>query len=187
MLRCTQRETGSFEISSRPLETSVDSSFMTHFTAILADSAGAHKTKIYRPTSLSYRIEAPSMTLPKPSFSNCWSAASTQAVCRATPNWFKTSAVVISPRHVSRHASSLAVPQEDSMCGDGPTMPSKKQSLTLSDVNLVHEGRILMNNSMSNMTNSHFSYGGLVTSLSGGGKIWKSAKRMVLYDKPRNE
>ena len=28
-----------------------------------------------------------------------------------------------SPKHLSRHASSLAVPQEDSMCGDGPGPP----------------------------------------------------------------
>ena len=28
-----------------------------------------------------------------------------------------------SPEHLSRHASSLAVPQEDSMCGDGPGPP----------------------------------------------------------------
>ena len=28
-----------------------------------------------------------------------------------------------SPAYVSRHASSLAMPQEDSMCGDGPTVP----------------------------------------------------------------
>lgn len=28
-----------------------------------------------------------------------------------------------SPMHLSRHASSLAVPQEDSMCGDGPGPP----------------------------------------------------------------
>ena len=27
-----------------------------------------------------------------------------------------------SPAYVSRHASSLAMPQEDSMCGDGPTV-----------------------------------------------------------------
>ena len=27
-----------------------------------------------------------------------------------------------SPTHLSRHASSLAVPQEDSMCGDGPSV-----------------------------------------------------------------
>jgi acyl transferase domain-containing protein len=181
VLRCTQRETGSFEISSRPLETSVDSSFLTHFTATLADSTGTHKAGTYRPTTLSYRIEAPSMTLLKLSCSNCWSAASTQAVCRASSPWVRTSAVVINPLHVSRHASSLAVPQEDSMCGDGPTMPSKKRSLTLNDVNLVLEDRIMINNSMSNMTNSH-SYGG-----PRGRTIWKSAKRMVLYDKPRHE
>ena len=29
----------------------------------------------------------------------------------------------VRPDHTSRHASSLAVPQEDSMCGDGPTIP----------------------------------------------------------------
>ena len=30
------------------------------------------------------------------------------------------------PKHLSRHASSLAVPQEDSMCGDGPGQPGIK-------------------------------------------------------------
>ena len=36
----------------------------------------------------------------------------------------KTSSLLAhSPAYVSRHASSLAMPQEDSMCGDGPTVP----------------------------------------------------------------
>ena len=35
----------------------------------------------------------------------------------------KTSLLPHSPAYVSRHASSLAMPQEDSMCGDGPTIP----------------------------------------------------------------
>ena len=35
----------------------------------------------------------------------------------------KTSSLLAhSPAYVSRHASSLAMPQEDSMCGDGPTV-----------------------------------------------------------------
>ena len=34
----------------------------------------------------------------------------------------KTSLLPHSPAYVSRHASSLAMPQEDSMCGDGPTV-----------------------------------------------------------------
>ena len=34
----------------------------------------------------------------------------------------KTSLLAHSPAYVSRHASSLAMPQEDSMCGDGPTV-----------------------------------------------------------------
>ena len=34
----------------------------------------------------------------------------------------KTSLFAHSPAYVSRHASSLAMPQEDSMCGDGPTV-----------------------------------------------------------------
>ena len=180
VLRCTQREMGSFEISSRTLRALVDSSFLLHFTATLADSASAHKAGTYRSTSINNWIEITPMTLPKPSFSSCWSAASTQAVCRASSTRVRTPAVIINPLHVSHHASSLAVPQEDSMCGDGPTIPSKKQSLTLGDLNLVFKGQMKRNNSMSNMTNSH-SYGGP------RGTIWKSAKRMVLYDKPRNE
>ena len=35
----------------------------------------------------------------------------------------KTSLLAHSPAYISRHASSLAMPQEDSMCGDGPTVP----------------------------------------------------------------
>ena len=33
-----------------------------------------------------------------------------------------SSSLTHSPAYVSRHASSLAMPQEDSMCGDGPTV-----------------------------------------------------------------
>ena len=39
----------------------------------------------------------------------------------------KNSSLELRPEHLSRHASSLAVPQEDSMCGDGPTVVKMPQ------------------------------------------------------------
>ena len=62
-----------------------------------------------------------------------WTATSIHSVCQALPTkrrgpgvdecLKKTSLLAHSPAYVSRHASSLAMPQEDSMCGDGPTVP----------------------------------------------------------------
>ena len=65
--------------------------------------------------------------------SQIWTATSIQSVCHAFPvNPRETgvneclkktsSSLAHSPAYVSRHASSLAMPQEDSMCGDGPTV-----------------------------------------------------------------
>ena len=61
-----------------------------------------------------------------------WTATSIHSACHALPvkprgsdikKFLKTSSLETnSPAYVSRHASSLAMPQEDSMCGDGPTV-----------------------------------------------------------------
>ena len=65
--------------------------------------------------------------------SQIWMATSIHSVCHAFPvkpretgvnECLKktSSSLTHSPAYVSRHASSLAMPQEDSMCGDGPTV-----------------------------------------------------------------
>ncbi len=81
----------------------------------------ATKRKISQRCYMNQCVEAPLLRL-KSILSRCWQAP---AMCCVSPNQPGTCTIKNHlPKHISRHASSLAVPQEDSMCGDGPTTQS---------------------------------------------------------------
>jgi len=136
VLRCTQRGEGTFEIASwRGIGSSVGSKFTTHFmaTPVVNNESDlkATKTKISQRHYMNQCVEAPLLNL-KSILSSCWQAP---VMYRASSSQLGTYtkkthlSKTAGPRHMSQHASSLAVPQEDSMCGDGPTTQSKESFL----------------------------------------------------------
>jgi hypothetical protein len=122
VLRCTRRRSeGAFEIASwRGVGSSVEAKFTTHFRGMLVNiklDPKATKRKISQRSYMNQCVEAPLLKL-KSILSSCWQAP---AVYCASSNQPGTCTIQTHlPKHVSRHASSLVMPQEDSMCGDGP-------------------------------------------------------------------
>lgn len=126
MLRCARRSEGAFEIASwRGVGSLIESKFTTHFMATPVNielDPKATKRKITRRSYMNQRVEAPLRKL-KSILSSCWQApaVSNQPGTCTIKNHL--------PKHISRHASSLAVPPEDSMCGDGPTTQTMESFL----------------------------------------------------------
>ena len=126
VLRCTRRSEGVFEIASwRGVGSSVEAKSTTHFRGMLVNielDPKATKGKISQRSYLNQCVEAPLLKL-KSILSSCWQAPAVYCASSNQPGTctIKTHLPKTGPAHMSRHASSLAVPQEDSMCGDGPT------------------------------------------------------------------
>ena len=122
VLRCTRRGDGAFEIASwRGVGSSIESKFTTHFMAMPVNielDPKATKRKITQRSYMNQRVEAPLLKL-KSILSSCWQVSTVSNQPETCTK--KTHLPKAGPGHVSRHASSLAVPQEDGLCGDGPT------------------------------------------------------------------
>ena len=122
VLRCTRQGDGAFEIASwRGMTSTIESKLTTHFKAMPANIelySKATKRKSSPRSYINQCVEAPLLKL-KSILSSCWQAP---AMYRVSSHQLGTCTIKNHlPKHISRHASSLAVPQEDSMCGDGPT------------------------------------------------------------------
>ena len=107
VLRCTRRGDSAFEIaSSRGVGSSIESKFTTHFMATPVNielDPKATKRKITQRSYMNQRVEAPLLKL-KSILSSCWQAP-------AVSNQPETCTIKNHlPKHISRHASSLAVP-----------------------------------------------------------------------------